>query len=404
MDHGPDLPAQRWVLVRAVTTQNPLAGVRVLDLSRFAPGGFCTPAARRPRRRRRQGRGTHARATDCAACTAPGFDAAHIALNRGKRSIALDLRQPMAPPRCSRRLVAWSDVVIDSHRPGQLDRFGLGYAAMAASEPAGRLVLDHRVRRLRSERRCIPVTTSPTSATPACSAGLSDSRSDPTRVRGLDPTRCHDGLDRDPRRAPRGEPHRPGNPSRRQHDRLRDVGPIRGHRPRRERPRTRVGHLRGPQRLPLCRRAARHRHCHRAEVLGRTSAMPSAIRLARRSPARRRRRRAGAGPPRELFATKPAGEWLANPGLAGGVGPVNDAADLARRSAGHRTRQPDRPRRTRICEVLANPIRFDRPTGDLSSNATNPPPGLGAHTDAVLREAGFTDDQVRQLHESGVVA
>ena len=116
-----------------MNTHKPLAGVYVLDLSRFAPGGFCSLLLADL-------------GADVVKVEAPntgdglrgmygsGFDAAHIALNRGKRSIALDLRHHDAP-RVLEKLVAQSAIVIDSHRPGQLDRFGLGYGAMAQANP-----------------------------------------------------------------------------------------------------------------------------------------------------------------------------------------------------------------------------------------------------------------------------
>ena len=65
-----------------------------------------------------------------------GFDAAHVALNRGKRSVALDLRHADVAP-VLERLMGWAHVVVESHRPGQLDRFGLGYQAMTAGHAHG---------------------------------------------------------------------------------------------------------------------------------------------------------------------------------------------------------------------------------------------------------------------------
>jgi alpha-methylacyl-CoA racemase len=104
-----------------------------------------------------------------------------------------------------------------------------------------------------------------------------------------------------------------------------------------------------------------------------------------------------------LFATRSSGEWIANPGLGGGVGPVHDTGDLL--DDPHVTERGSLiPLEGTDLRVLANPVRFERATGDLSSNATTPPPSLGAHTDEVLVEAGFTADEVRQLHDTGVVA
>lgn len=59
---------------------------------------------------------------------------AHTALNRGKRSLALDLRRPEAVD-VLKPLVRWADVVIESNKPGQLDGFGLGYEVMSVENP-----------------------------------------------------------------------------------------------------------------------------------------------------------------------------------------------------------------------------------------------------------------------------
>src|SRR5690606_28135510 len=90
----------------------------------------------------------------------------------------------------------------------------------------------------------------------------------------------------------------------------------------------------------------------------------------------------------ELFLTKPAGDWVAHPGLAGGVGAVNDADDLV-----DDPQVTDRGSLVALdgtdTRVLANPLRFHRAPGDRASHATSSPPALGADTDAVLGEAGF---------------
>jgi crotonobetainyl-CoA:carnitine CoA-transferase CaiB-like acyl-CoA transferase len=55
-------------------------------------------------------------------------------LNRGKRSIELDLKSPGAWQRLS-PLIARADVLIEQFRPGVMDRLGLGYEALKASNP-----------------------------------------------------------------------------------------------------------------------------------------------------------------------------------------------------------------------------------------------------------------------------
>ena len=57
-----------------------------------------------------------------------------VSSNRGKRSIALDLKQPAAIE-VVRRLVAKADVLVQNFRPGTLDRLGLGAEALRALNP-----------------------------------------------------------------------------------------------------------------------------------------------------------------------------------------------------------------------------------------------------------------------------
>src|SRR3546814_17204429 len=63
-----------------------------------------------------------------------GFEAAHVAMNRGKRSLALDLR-PTGAAAAPRPLVGWADVVVESHPPGKIDAEGLVYRPMLPLHP-----------------------------------------------------------------------------------------------------------------------------------------------------------------------------------------------------------------------------------------------------------------------------
>ena len=61
-----------------------------------------------------------------------GEHCAHsIAFNRGKRSIAIDLRMPDGVA-LAKRLAATCDVVIENFIPGGAERMGLGYDALRA--------------------------------------------------------------------------------------------------------------------------------------------------------------------------------------------------------------------------------------------------------------------------------
>jgi alpha-methylacyl-CoA racemase len=106
---------------------NPLLqGLRVLDLTRLLPGPFCTlylaqMGAEVTKVEDPQG-GDYAR----------GMSPDMFALvNRGKRSVTLDLRQPRGAE-LFRALAAQSDVVVESFRPGVMDRLGCGYETLRA--------------------------------------------------------------------------------------------------------------------------------------------------------------------------------------------------------------------------------------------------------------------------------
>ncbi len=63
-----------------------------------------------------------------------GYSGFFHVLNRGKRSLALDLARDEARPIID-RLAGWADVVIQNFRPGVADRIGVGYARLAALNP-----------------------------------------------------------------------------------------------------------------------------------------------------------------------------------------------------------------------------------------------------------------------------
>ncbi|SDG75952.1 Crotonobetainyl-CoA:carnitine CoA-transferase CaiB [Pseudomonas benzenivorans] len=63
-----------------------------------------------------------------------GVSASHAYLNRNKRCIALDLKQPEAVA-LVKRLVAEYDIVLEQFRPGVMDKLGLGYEALKAVNP-----------------------------------------------------------------------------------------------------------------------------------------------------------------------------------------------------------------------------------------------------------------------------
>jgi len=113
----------------------PLAGVRVLDLSRLLPGPYATLVladlgAEVVKLEDPVG-GDYARWMPPLAGEQSGY---FHALNRNKRSLALDLRRPEGAA-ALRRLARRFDVLVESFRPGVMERLGVGYEALARESP-----------------------------------------------------------------------------------------------------------------------------------------------------------------------------------------------------------------------------------------------------------------------------
>jgi crotonobetainyl-CoA:carnitine CoA-transferase CaiB-like acyl-CoA transferase len=115
----------------------PLAGVRVLDLTSVVSGPLATmfladqgaeiikiePLGGDITRRSRQ------------SISASGeFSALFVSTNRGKRSLALDLKRPEAAA-IMRRLVARADVLVQNFRPGAMERLGLDEPSLRTVNP-----------------------------------------------------------------------------------------------------------------------------------------------------------------------------------------------------------------------------------------------------------------------------
>src|SRR5438128_1688995 len=118
----------------------PLADLRVLDLSRLLPGGFCSlllaDLGAEVLTVEDTGMGDYVRwappyyegADDSAK------SALYLALNRGKRSIRLNLKEERARE-VLLRLVREYDVLLESFRPGVLDKLGVGYDRLRGENP-----------------------------------------------------------------------------------------------------------------------------------------------------------------------------------------------------------------------------------------------------------------------------
>lgn len=111
----------------------PLAGIRVVEIANYVTGPYAAallaemgasvvkieePTAGDPFRGWGSG----------------GYSPTFRSVNRGKRSIGLDLRQPEGAA-IARRLLEDADVLIENLRPGALDRLGLGEASLRAANP-----------------------------------------------------------------------------------------------------------------------------------------------------------------------------------------------------------------------------------------------------------------------------
>ncbi|MEJ1229147.1 CaiB/BaiF CoA-transferase family protein [Pseudomonas sp. CCNWLW56] len=115
--------------------QGPLASLKVLDFSTLLPGPFASllladmgaevlriESPTRP---------------DLVRNLPPhdqGMSASHAYLNRNKRSLALDLKQPAAREIIG-QLLGEYDIVLEQFRPGVMERLGLGYDTLKAINP-----------------------------------------------------------------------------------------------------------------------------------------------------------------------------------------------------------------------------------------------------------------------------
>ena len=116
-------------------TNKPLDGVRLLDLTRLLPGGYATllmaDLGADVIKVEEPGKGDYIRWTPP---MVGEFSSAHIALNRNKRSITLNLKSDGGQA-VFERLAQDADVVIESFRPGVMDRLGVGWERLHEVNP-----------------------------------------------------------------------------------------------------------------------------------------------------------------------------------------------------------------------------------------------------------------------------
>jgi crotonobetainyl-CoA:carnitine CoA-transferase CaiB-like acyl-CoA transferase len=117
-----------------MTWNGPLAGLRVIDLTRVLAGPFASQIL-------------GDLGADVIKIEPPGGDETRkfpphrdgeshyfVSVNRSKRGMVVNLKVP-AGVDVVRRLAADADILIENFRPGVLDRLGLGYAALSATNP-----------------------------------------------------------------------------------------------------------------------------------------------------------------------------------------------------------------------------------------------------------------------------
>jgi crotonobetainyl-CoA:carnitine CoA-transferase CaiB-like acyl-CoA transferase len=108
-----------------------LEGVRVLDLSRLLPGGYCTMLLARLEADVVK---VEAPSTGDPLRAFPSGAATFNALHAGKRSVVLRLKSD-AGRAALMRLVEVSDVLLEGFRPGVMERLGLGFERLSAANP-----------------------------------------------------------------------------------------------------------------------------------------------------------------------------------------------------------------------------------------------------------------------------
>jgi crotonobetainyl-CoA:carnitine CoA-transferase CaiB-like acyl-CoA transferase len=378
----------------------PLSHLRVLDMSRLMPGGYCTvllaDLGAEVVKVEAPGKGDGLRPVGPHSQTEP----MHFALNRGKRSITLDIRNPAAAP-VLRKLVTRFDVVVESQKPGSLDAAGMGYDALREENPgliwcsisgfgtsgpyvdapghdltymgvagmlaqigngAGYPVPDGVIgipfaslvsavgilSALAQRERTGEGARIDTSITDSITWALSDQFA----------TQVSSGGARFPAMACR------------QNYRCAD------------------------DRWVTVTAAEPRSWAKLMEAMGEPDLVDQLY-----------------GPDQpaliatltEKFASRPSTEWRANPGFAGGVGPVLDMTEVvddehavATDSILHAEDELGRP-------VPGNPVRFNGLSGADAATARTAPSDLGADTDAVLASAGLSTDQIESLRRDGVI-
>jgi crotonobetainyl-CoA:carnitine CoA-transferase CaiB-like acyl-CoA transferase len=125
-------------------SDRPLSDVKVLDVTRLLPGGFCTlllaDLGADVIKVEDTGQGDYVRWTPPYYGTDEQTplgtrSAIYLSLNRNKRSIRLDLKHEQGRQALI-KLAETADVLVESFRPGVLDKLGVGYEVLRQVNPA----------------------------------------------------------------------------------------------------------------------------------------------------------------------------------------------------------------------------------------------------------------------------
>ena len=112
-----------------------LKGLKVLDLTRLLPGPFCSMVladyGADVLKVEAPGEGDYLRSWEP---LVDGVSAFFIAVNRNKRSLTLNLKETQGKE-LFKKLVLEYDVVLESFRPGVMERLGCGYKELATLKP-----------------------------------------------------------------------------------------------------------------------------------------------------------------------------------------------------------------------------------------------------------------------------
>ena len=369
--------------------RGPLSGVRVLDLTRFPPGAYCTVLL--------ADLGAQVCRVDAPGAN-PMAGGVGVGLSRGKMSVGLDLRHPRGNE-VLRRLAGWADVLVENNRPGDMEKRGFGYPQAAAehprliwcsitgfgqdgpyaTRPGHDLTYTAHSGLLAAINPDLPWHPQSVLAVPLgammAATGIASALLERERSgRGCQidislaeaATWLLSGSDGELAGSPWGIPVTPD------------------------------------RRLYEC---ADGRFVTVAAAEPRTwAALCNGLGLGELAEARPSAEQAGDVTARlaAVFASRPAAEWVDLLGpLGAAVGAVNRGPDVVR--------DPQVRARGAVVEVAgipvpANPIRLRDLNGPMSATATDPPPVVGGDTDLVLTAAGYTETEIGSLRSEGVVS